>query len=337
MKLFFQRRFGYYALVGLLSVGVAACDSSSVVQDEDEADITAEIVASVSFIASDLQLDADETDVLESAFATHEDRAREPGFLWYVAAELQQRLSDEQIERLLNRLENRRNIFGRPGFDHGQGSGFANRFDGQRGFGDFGGAPSAGAFADHLGLTDDQKAAIAAMREHFRTGVKALREQHRNGMLSFEEFREELKALEERLKNAWHDLLTEDQRAILEQLREDRRNALEERREEMEARRAAAREVMIAVLGLSERQVSALEALHDKVEELRGAFQELIDSGATREEVMEWAQDATSAVTAELVAILDQTQLEIYVIHGALESRARHRFRHARRFDHPMG
>ena len=334
MKLFLTRSFGHYALIGFLFLGVTACDSSSM---DEEADMTAEIVASVSFIAADLELDAAETEVLESAFAKHEDSAHEPGFLWYVAAELQETLSDEQIERLLNRLENRRNIFGRPGFDQGQGGGFADRFNGRRGFGQFGGAPSAGAFADHRGLTDDQKAAIAAMREQFRTDVNALREEHRNGGLSNEEFRDALKALGEGLRDAWQVLLTDDQKAILEQMREDRHDALEERKEELEAHRAAAREVLIAVLGLSGSQVTALEELHDKVEELRGAFQELIDSGESREEVRAWAQDATSDVTAELISILDQTQLEIFVIHGALESRAGHRLRRARRSDNRMG
>ena len=334
MKLFLKKPIVHYALVGLLLLGVTACDSSSM--DED-ADLSAEIVASVSFIASDLQLDAAETDILSSSFAKHEDDAHEPGFLWNVAAEVQQRLSEEQIERLLNRLENWRNIFGRPGFDQGQGGGFADRFSGHRGFGNFGGAPSTGAFADHLGLTEDQKAAIADMREQFGIEVNALREQHKAGSLSDEAFRNALKALGEELKGAWQDLLTDDQLAILEQMREDRQNALEEREEDREANRAAARVVMIAVLGLSPDQVSALEALQDEVEELRAAFQALIDSGATREEVRTWAQDSTSDVTAELIAILEPTQLEIFVIHGALESRAGYRFRRMRRFGDSMG
>ena len=334
MKLFLKKPFGHYVLTGFLFLGMTACDSSSV---DDDAEMTAEIVASVSFIAADLQLDAAETDILERAFAKHEDGAHEPGFLWYVAAELQETLSDEQIERLLNRLENRGNIFGRPGFDHGQGGGFADRFNGHRGFGHFGGAPSAGAFADHLGLTEDQKVEISTLREQFRLNLDALREEHLSGSLSDEAFREALQALGEGLKNEWQDLLTDDQKAILEQMKADREAALEERKEELEADRAAAREVMIAVLGLSADQVVALEELHDKVEELRGAFQELIDSGATREKVKEWAQAATSEVTDELISILDQTQLEIFVIHGALESRAGHRIRHARRFRDGIG
>ncbi len=320
MNTLLQRRIAAYALLLVLLLGVAACDSSSV--DEDE-NVDQEIAASIAFISSDLEMDASETAILESAFSSNDAHpAHEPGFLWRVAANLQQTLSEKQKARLLNHLKNRGSVFGRPGFHHGDGPGFDRRFIFRRGFGEFGGFAAAGAFADHLGLTDDQEAAIAALRDAFKSKLELLRTEHADGTLSVEEFREALKALGNELKEAWENVLTDDQKAILEQMKDDRVAAMEERRALRETNRLAARAVMIEVLGLSDAQVIALEELQDQVEDLREAFQELIDSGATREEVKEWAQGARDGVTAALTAILDQTQLEIFVIHGALDSRA---------------
>ncbi len=320
MKTLLQRGFSHYALLLVLLMGLAACDSSSAVEDEN---MDQEIAASIAFISSDLEMDASEAAILESAFKSSDaNAAHEPGFLWYVAAKLQQNMSDEQKERLLNHLKNRGSVFGRPGFHHGYGPGFDRRFIFRRGFGEFGGFAAAGAFAAHLGLTDDQRAAIAALRDAFKSELEALRASHRDGTISNEEFREALEALGNELKEAWENILTDDQKAILEQMKDDRKAAMEERREQRRANRLAARAVMIEVLGLSDAQVAALEELHEQVEELREAFQELIDSGATREEVKEWAKGANADVTTALIAILDQRQLEIFVIHGALESRA---------------
>jgi len=320
MNNLFQRGIATYALVVVLFMGVAACDSSSVAEDEN---VDQEIAASIAFISSDLEMDASETAILESAFESNDDHpAHEPGFLWRVAARMQQNMSDEQKERLLNHLKNRGSVFGRPGLHHGNGPGFDRRFMFRRGFGEFGGFAAAGAFADHLGLTDDQKVAIRALRDSFKSNLEALRITHRDGSLSDEEFRAALEALGNELKEEWQNFLTDDQKAILEQMKDDREAAMEERRALREADRLAARAVMIEVLGLSDAQVIALEELQDQVEDLREAFQALIDSGATREEVKEWATGARDGVTASLAAILDQTQLEIIVIHGALHSRA---------------
>ena len=152
--------------------------------------------------------------------------------------------------------------------------------------------------------------------------LELMRATHTDGALSDEEFRDALKELGIELKDAWQNVLTNDQKDILEQMKADREAAMEERNAQREADRLAARVVMIEVLGVSDGQVVALEGLQEHVRDLREAFQELIDSGATREEVKEWAQGANDGVTAALTLILDQTQLEIFVIHGALHSRA---------------
>ena len=157
-----------------------------------------------------------------------------------------------------------------------------------------------------------------------------MHESFRAGEIDEDMFRSELHALLDETKVAWEALLTEDQHAILEQLKTDREAAIQERKDLLEQERAEARAVMIEVLGLSNEQVAALDALQQKVQDLREAFQEMIDAGASREEVKAWADESRTEITDKLVSILDQTQLEIFLIHGALESRIGMRFREMR-------
>ena len=78
---------------------------------------------------------------------------------------------------------------------------------------------------------------------------------------------------------------------------------------------------MVAVLGLDAGQVDALDALRSSIDEERLEFRELIEGGASPEEVKELAAAAHEANLAALSGILDETQFEIFAIHSAISSR----------------
>ena len=335
MKTIIKKASWRWSLVVLVLIGSAACDSASV---DDEADdiLDQEIAASVAFISDDLSFTATESALLESAFVESDAHAHEAGFLWRVAARLQEKMDEQQRERLMARLENHGAVFGAPGFHFGLEPGFGQRFMNRRGFGPFGGFAAAGAFADHLGLTDQQKDDIKVILSDTKVAMEDLRDQHANGFLTDEQFQDALRELMDDTKVAWEALLTTDQKAILDQMKADREDARQERELQREQDKLAARAVMIDVLGLTDDQLLLLDALQLRVDDFRIAFQELIDGGATREDVKEWAEGARGDISAELVAIFDQTQLEIFLIHGVLHSHAGERFRQMRQ-NGPMG
>jgi hypothetical protein len=326
----YLKHFALRTLLGaVLVAGVAACDATSS-SDATDQNLDQEIAASVAFVSSDLGLDATETVALKSAFDESSDHGHEVGFLWRVAAELQANLSDAHRERLMNRLNENGAVFGGPGFQFGLEPGFPGHFMDRPGFGPFDRFAMVRGFADELGLTDEQKAAIRQILQGARNELHSLHEAFRAGDIDEETFRANLRSLFDETKAAWEGLLNEDQLAILDQLKVDRDLAIQERQDLLEQERAEGLAVMVDVLGLSDEQVAALEELRQKVQDLRAAFQEMIDAGATREEVKAWAEESRTGISDELVAVLDQTQLEIFLIHGALESRIGMRFREMR-------
>lgn len=289
----------------LLAVTVSACDSSNSIDSEESSD-TYDINQSVSFIASDLGLDAESAEILAASFDEHEGRSHEPGFLWQVAAEIQGRLSDEQKELLLERISNRPG----PGAEGHNGGLVSRPFMGRPGF--F--ARQGNDFVDILQLSDDQIAAIKLIRDTFGTQLRGVAEGVKDGSLDRTDAREQMQVIKEELRTEMDSVLTDDQKAALETVKEERMAAHEQNV-------AAAKEVMIAVLGLDEGQIEDLEALRSSLDDERLDFRELIEGGATREDIRELAADAHAANLAALSGILDQTQYEIFVIHGAVASR----------------
>lgn len=315
----YLKRFASRMTVAVLMLTVlAACDSSSAVGGIDGAESSLE--ETVSFIALDLGLSAQETTALSTSlakFGGDDDADREPGFLWHVAAELQATLTDEQKERLFARLDRagdqrrqggQRGMQQRSGQPGGQGGPGMGGQNGQR-----------GNVFEQLGLSDEQKEAIAAIREAYKPQIEAILEQR--DTLTREEIKEQLDALREQIKTEIEGVLTDEQKAQLEELKAEAEARRAEREAEMEANREAARLVMIEVLGLTDDQVNALEELRASAETERDAIRELVESGADRETVQAQVEAQREAHEAALASIYDDTQYEIVRIHKAISMR----------------
>lgn len=310
----YLKRFASRMTVAVLMLTVlAACDSSSAVGGIDGAESSLE--ETVSFIALDLGLSAQETAALSTSlakFAGDDDADREPGFLWHVAAELQATLTDEQKERLFARLD-------RAGDQRRQGGqrGMQQQRRGGQGMGGQNGP--RGNVLEQIGLSDEQKDAIAAIRETYKPQIEAILEQR--DTLTREEIKEQLDALREQIKTEIESVLTDEQKAQLEELKAEAEARRAEREAKMEANREAARLDMIEVLGLTDDQVNALEELRASAEAERDAIRELIESGADRETVQAQVEAQREAHEAALVSIYDDTQYEIVRIHKAISMR----------------
>lgn len=290
----------------MLALGLAACDSQTAVNDE-LADETIDFLA--TSLSQDLSLSSAQELNLRGVMEDHAHDMKEPGFLWYVAAAMQDTLSDEQKQRLFDLVD--------------QWSG-----NGRLGKPKHGGPGGNGHHGGGLGLiedllTDDQKAALEDLRSQHRSEIEALIQAKRDGSISDEDFKDQMSAIRDAVKSEIDALLTDEQKAALEERQEEHKAEREALREE---RLAAIRAAMADALGLTADQVTTFEELWASQQAAREDIRAQIEDGSlTKEE----AADALAALheteQQAIEAILDETQYEIYLIHEALALRMRHR------------
>jgi Spy/CpxP family protein refolding chaperone len=195
----------------VLLVFAAACDNTSSLTGTDEFDVTASADAIAQAAAQDLGLSQSGQAGIARSYAQHGDTTQ-PGFMWRVAADLQANLDDDQKARLIERGSR----FTPPQRRQRGAQGDRPRGDRQR-FGRI-----AGAVADSLGLSAEQRDAIKAIYAESRTKAQALMQQRRDGTLEGEAFREALTVLREETQAAVQAVLTPEQLAQLEAMQADR-------------------------------------------------------------------------------------------------------------------
>jgi len=198
------------AFILLLGLGLVGCDST----DTSEGDFSSlEVQDLYNSVTSELGMTDPQQRRFANALARHDSRRREPGYLWIVADSLAKTLSDEQIEELLSRtapMEGVGVFRGLAGFPGGGG------FYGLGGFKGASNRHGESPLDEALGLTDEQVEAIHAIHEAFRADVRALRTALRNGEITKEEFLQSIIELHAALKQAVSDVLTDEQKAIIE-------------------------------------------------------------------------------------------------------------------------
>jgi coenzyme F420-reducing hydrogenase delta subunit len=288
-----------------LALFTAGCENPFAQNDEIQLD-SPELEMFSSDLENDLNLSDKSARNLRSALGRHGrggERDREPGFLWKLAAELQQTLTEEEKNNIFTKLEEVKE----KGKDRGKDA------DKDRGKKD-GGALRV----IYSVLTDDQKPQFDAIMEAFRTGMDAIFASIKAGEMTREEAKAEIESMEETMKSAIDALLTDDQKAQLEQMRADR-NA------EKKAYMESVRQAKIEALGLTDDQITAIEAARAETKAAMEALKAQVESeDQTKEEAREAAKAIFEANKTAMDAIFTATQIEIIKIHKYLEMRWRH-------------
>ena len=299
-------------LVVLLAIGMTACgETPTSANDDDVAEATSDAEQIASDLSQELALSSEQQANLQGAMDRHGPRMRAPGALWYLAAELQATLTEEQKERLLSRAEQGIGRFGPGGPFGGPGGPGHGRLG--RGHGPGGND----CFAENV--PEDVQAAIEALRETYRPQIEALIEQRRSGEITDEAFRAQMEALRDTLKAEVDALLTDDVKAALEACIEEQRA---EREAERAERQADERVAMSEVLGLSGDLETAVFDLLDNTSAEAEAIREQVQDGTLDREAAREALAALRETTATaLEDLLDDTQWEIVQIHHALAAR----------------
>lgn len=294
----YTKYFQTLCACALVVFSLAACDS--VDTETSLSDATASDSEFVSDIATEAGLTTEQAAAFSQTLSAHtgDDGERDPGALWYAAAELQQNASEQQKNRLIRLGE--RSIGGvfaqRRGPRNGRPGGAIRRL-----------LNDEGPLAETLNLTDEQKADLEALGEQLRADIDALRN---DDSLTDEERREAGKALAEQLQADIDAILTDDQKAAIEA-------AKAEREVEREARQEARMAAMIDALGLTDEQVADLDALREAV---RAEIEALVGEGERPER--EDIEALVDGYKEDLASFLTDAQYETVLIHTALAKRA---------------
>jgi Spy/CpxP family protein refolding chaperone len=262
------------------------------------------LVALALDLAESVPLSEEAIQSVNGVLAENESRAAEPGFLWFVAAGLQQTLSDEQKEKMFE-LRDRDNRRGGRGFRQ-NGRSFRGRGSGGFGMPRF----------TTVDLTAEQRRQIREIQKDFGDKARDVLKGIREGDVTREEAQDQLTEIREAHREAFGEVLTEEQRAELE-------SELEERTAERESRMESQREAMVDALDLTGEQVEALDALRKEQRETlgdwRGGFWM---NDFSRGEFVEDRLEIGEGMDEELAKILNGDQLETIKIHRVLVRRS---------------
>ena len=306
----------------------SACDSSNGLLESGAAD--SDLAPSVATLSEQLQLTESQSEEINAVLAKRGEN--EPGTLWYVAAELQSTLTDDQKTELFENMQEAREG------TRAQGQrGRAARFRGQ-------GEHFEDLFAD---LSDEQKAELKTLREAQREKMKALVEQRREGTLDETSMKEAAEQLRSEMEEQLAGILTDEQLAAFKEAQAERSEKMEARREMMKERfgdansgerngrrgrhagrldentREAFTAAKIDALGLTEEQQSSIEAFRaEQKEKAQALFEEIKENGGDRDAVREQVETLRDESKSQMEEILTQDQLETITIHRALAFKA---------------
>jgi Spy/CpxP family protein refolding chaperone len=315
----FRVRFlgaGFFAVVLLLVVGTA-CDATQASDDADTDAVASEetvtLDALIAGTTASLGLSGPQSDRMGDLARRFRGQPPRPGALWTAAAEMHATLTGEQIDSLearlramSERLATRRGHGPRhgPGFGLGtppngrgmSGPGMGRR--GPRGAGPHG--PGAGP-----DLTDEQKEALREIRSTYRQQYQDLIGQYADGDVAESEAANAYIELAAALREEAHAVLTDEQRA-----------QIEERRERWGERRAARQAARNEALTLSEVQANGYDAMRqlERGPRRRGGFVGNFDAWLTARE-----------------ALLTDEQTEITIVHASLAAEHMRRMMQHRR------
>ncbi|GIT74359.1 MAG: hypothetical protein Ct9H300mP29_3530 [Candidatus Neomarinimicrobiota bacterium] len=250
-------------------------------------------------LSSDLGLSESSASAVNDVLNRHgrKGKHREPGFLWKVAGELAVELSDEEKARLFEKMDEKEI----PLFGSSKGK------KGKKGKSYFSQIKKV--------LTDDQKVTFKVIKVAYKERFKAIHEQVKDGTLSKEDAKAQKDALREALKAEIDVLLTDEQKAQLEQNKADRK-------EKRKAYRDSTKAVKVAVLGMTTDQLTAFDAAHQEARDAAKALFEKSKNGdIDKDTLREGLKNIFAAKNEKMLGIFDDSQIEIIKIHKALSLR----------------
>ncbi|GEM_PF-3803887 len=293
----------------LVAATTTGCEQVTGAAPESEEETLSEDMQSMaSMLAADLQMSEQ---AVRNMMGKHARQWKQPGFLWYLAATMQQRMSNAEKARLFERTERIR--------QHQR----ENRW---RKVAAFFRKPAPRHPAWRI-LNDEQRPQFRELLNTYRQQFSDLAEKLRKKEIAREDFLRQAFTLRKQFREDVSQLLTEEQRQALEARRQ-------ERKEQRAARMDSVRAAMQHALQLTDERMEQLEALHKRQRETVKALHERFQTGEIDLETLRNELKALHEATdQELQSLLTPEQYETLKIHRALSVIMKQRMQ-ARRAHH---
>ena len=230
------------------------------------------------------------------------DKDREPGFLWYLAAEMQSNLNSEEKAEIFMKVENKNhkknkykqknNEFERDEKNNnGHNQGEKDLFE---------------------IITENQMIEYNLIVENFMNRMDSIKNRVESGEISREDVESEIEENYSLMNQAIDDLLTDDQKIQLIEMKA-------QRAKEKDAFYLAMEEAKNDALGLSDNQIESLKAFQKDFEDLMLNLKKQIEVGEIdKETARESINSLKTNHRKNIESILNDVQIEIMKIHNFL-------------------
>ena len=280
----------------------------NLLQNKDEAIIDSQELELFSrSIEDDISLNKNSTNKLrrginEFGKKNKLNKKREPGFLWYLAAEMQSTLTDKEKSEIFAIMENKNlkknsqrkkneGLERDKKNNNGHNKGEKNLFE---------------------IITEDQRIEYNLIVEDFTLRMDSIKNRVESGEISREDVELEIEENYSLMNQAIDDLLTEDQKIQLIEMKAKREKEKEEFYLEMKNAKSEA-------LGLSDNQIQSLESFQKDFEDLMLELRLQIGSEELNKEILtEKIESINENHRTNIESILNDVQIEILKIHRFL-------------------
>ena len=293
-KLFLLTIIGFMFVVG--------CDTMN--NDGDVNLDDPELQALAEGLNADIGLSKSSDDALKDALNRHGKdgkHRRDPGFLWNVAAEMQESLTQEEKDKMFEWMD-----ANSVAFLHAP-----ERKDHRGPKGDKGGIDI------RLMMTvmdTDQQEALKNIMDSYRSQMDAVMRAMKDGTKDEATAKAEIEALELAMKNEIDSLLTDEQKDRIDRLQAD----MKQKRDDAFQ---AERDAMVAALEMTTEQEASLAEINQKHEDaVKALFEEMKNAGdsADRKEFEDRIKDLNVTRNNELELLFSDKQLEVVKVHASL-------------------
>ena len=280
---------------------VVGCDNPMLSKSTD---LDSEELQALSYeLSSELGLSESSTDGLNDILKRHGRKGKHkvPGFLWKVSGELADSLTNEEKAVLFEKMDEKEI----PLFGGNNKRGSKNKKSKKKN--GFDGIIKV--------LTEDQKVIFKEILSSYKEKLKAIHSQVKDGTLSKDDAKIQLEPLREAMKAEIDALLTDNQKALVQQNQDDKKA-------KRQAYKDSTRAVKIDVLDMTSDQVVTYDLINQETRDASKAlFLRSKNGEIDRESLRAGLKNLFSSRNEKLEALFTAGQLEIIKIHKALELR----------------
>ena len=295
-----MKKLSLLTITGFLFI--AGCDTMN--NDSDVSLDDPELQALAEGLNADIGLSKSSDDAFKDALNRHGKdgkHRRDPGFLWNVAAEMQESLTQEEKDKMFEWMD-----ANSVAFLHAP-----ERKDHRGPKGDKGGIDI------RLMMTvmdTDQQEALKNIMDSYRSQMDAVMRAMKDGTKDEATAKAEIEALELAMKNEIDSLLTDDQKDRIDRLQAD----MKQKRDDAFQ---LERDAMVAALEMTTEQEASLAEINQKHEDaLKALFEEMKNAGdsADRKGFEDRIKDLNATRNNELELLFSDKQLEVVKVHASL-------------------